>query len=165
MISLVRKAGGAGILFFALVSFWPALKKDHSGLANVIDAGAIELKGARHRLYGIHAVELAETCRRRDGSDWPCGKEAAAAPSSYLQGRMVACEPNGRDMRNQFLSICYAGRDGVNAWVVREGWGAADRDAPRMLNFASEESMARFLGHGVWSGDVARRDRIRRAEP
>ncbi|WP_442755647.1 thermonuclease family protein [Methylocystis sp. JAN1] len=151
MVSFAKKATGAGILFFALVCFWPALKKDHSGPARVIDAGAIELNGERHRLYGIHALALAETCRRRDGSDWPCGQEAAAALSRFLQGRTLACEPHGRDAGGQFSSICYVESDNINAWLVRAGWAMADRAAPRMLNFAREEDMARFPGVGRWS--------------
>jgi endonuclease YncB( thermonuclease family) len=152
MFSFARKGTGAGMLFFALVCFWPALKKDHSGPARVIDAGAIELNGERHRLYGIRALALAETCRRRDGSDWPCGQDAAAALSRFLQGRTVVCEPHGRDAGGQFSSICYVESDNINAWVVRAGWAMADRAAPRILNFASEEDMARFLGVGLWSG-------------
>ncbi|MBM3553589.1 MAG: thermonuclease family protein [Alphaproteobacteria bacterium] len=157
MISFARRTVAAGMLFFAFVSFWPALKKDHSGLAKVIDAGAIEINGERHHLYGLHAVELGQTCRRRDGSAWPCGKEAAKALARFVDGRKVMCEPHGRDDRGQYLSICYAERDGINAWVTGEGWAAADPDAPRMWNFASEESMARFLRRGVWSAEVARR--------
>jgi endonuclease YncB( thermonuclease family) len=157
MISFATRTVAAGMLFFAFVSLWPALKKDHSGLAKVIDAGAIEINDERHRLYGLDAMEFAHTCRRRDGSASPCGKEAAGALAKFVDGRKVVCEPRGRDDHGQYLSICYAGRDGVNAWVVREGWATADPDAPRMWNFASEESMARFLRRGVWSDEVARR--------
>lgn len=157
MISFARRTVAAGMLFFAFVSFWPALKKDHSGLAKVIDAGAIEINGERHRLYGLHAVELARTCRRRDGSAWPCGEEAAKALAKFVDGRKVICEPRRRDDNGQYLSICYAGRDDINAWVAGEGWAAADLDAPRMWNFASEESMARFLHLGVCAAEVAGR--------
>lgn len=140
MISFARRTVAAGMLFFAFVSFWPALKKEHSGLAKVIDAGAIEISGERHRLYGLHAIELAHTCRRRDGSAWPCGKEAAGALAKFIGGRKVMCEPHGRDGHGQYLSICYAGRDHINAWVVREGWATANPDAPRMGNSRAKKA-------------------------
>jgi endonuclease YncB( thermonuclease family) len=153
MFSFAKQAAFFGMLFFALVCFWPALKKDHSGFASIIDAGIIELNGERHCLYGLHAVEPAKICRHRDGSQWPCGREAAEALAKFLKGKKVVCEPHGRDGDGQYSSICYAGGDNINAWLVGEGWAMADRDAPRLLNFASEESMARFLGKGVWSGE------------
>jgi endonuclease YncB( thermonuclease family) len=156
MFSFVKQGAFIGMLFFALVSFWPAMKKDHSGFAKVVDVGAIELNGERNSLYGIHAIEFARTCRNRDGSPWPCGKRAAEALTKFLEGRKVVCEPHGRGADGQFLSICYAGGDNINAWLVGEGWATADRDAPRLLNFASEESMARFLGKGVWSGEFGK---------
>jgi len=58
MFSFVTKAVGAGVFFFALVSFWPVLKKDHSGYAKIIDAGVIEINGERHDFYGLRALAL-----------------------------------------------------------------------------------------------------------
>jgi len=153
MFSFVRQAAFVGMLFFASVSFWPALNKDHSGPARVIDAGVLEINGETHRLYGIEAVEPTQTCRRRDGSAWPCGRAAAEALAKFLEGRMVVCEPYGRGGNAQYQSVCYAVSDNINAWIVREGWAAANRDAPRNSNFAAEESMARFLRRGVWASE------------
>ncbi len=158
MFSFVRQAAFIGMLFFAFVSFWPALKKDHSGPARVIDAGVLEINGETHRLYGIQAVEPTQTCQPRDGSAWPCGKAAAEALAKFLEGRMVVCEPRGNDRSALYLSICYAVSDNINAWMVREGWAAADRDAPRISSFAGEESLARFLRLGVWASEPSKRE-------
>jgi endonuclease YncB( thermonuclease family) len=155
MFSFVKKAAVIGIIFFALVAFWPALKKDYSGPAKVIDADTIEIGGGRHRLYGLDAVELAQTCRTREGKEWACGRDAAQALQALLQTGTVTCEPRGqRDARGRHVSVCYAGDESINAWVVREGWAIADADAPRTLNFTSEEGSARFLRKGIWSGSV-----------
>lgn len=157
MFSLIQKAAVIGLMFFALVAFWPALKTDHSGPARVLDADTIEVAGERHRLYGLDAVEFDQICRTRDGKGWPCGLEAVHALGKFIETRKVACAPRGqRDAYGRYVSICYAGSDNINAWVVREGWAVAEHDAPRMLNFTSEESTTRFLRKRIWSGSFER---------
>lgn len=79
MFQFVRLSAVIGIVFFACLSFWPALDEEHSGPANVIDADTIEVGGEKHRLYGVDAVEIDQRCRRRDSATWPCGRKAAAA--------------------------------------------------------------------------------------
>ncbi len=141
MFKFVRLSAVVGILFFALVSFWPAIKKDHSGMAHVIDAATIAVNGETHRLYGITAPQQ--------------GSEATAALAKFLDGRKVACQiwqGKTRDEQGHFVSVCYAGSDDIAAWVARNGWAKADRDANRLYNYTSDESTARFLGKGVWGG-------------
>src|SRR5690606_4236197 len=112
---------------FAFVSFWPALDKEHSGPAKVIDADTIEIDAERHRFYGIDAVEHDQTCRRRNGETWLCGREATAALVQFLEGRTVTCEVRGRkrDPYGRFTSICYVGGDNIAAWASRSGWAVA----------------------------------------
>ena len=141
MFKFVRLSAIFGILFFALVSFWPAVKKDHSGTAHVIDAVTIAVNGETHRLYGITAPQQ--------------GSEATAALAKFLDGRKVACQiwqGKTRDEQGHFVSVCYAGSDDIAAWVARSGWAKADRDANRLYNYTSDEGAARFLGKGVWGG-------------
>jgi len=145
MFQFVRLSAVVGILFFALVSFWPAMKKDHSGPAKVIDAVTIAVNGEPHRLYGVTAPQQR-------------GAEATAALAKFLDGRKVACQVwqgNTRDEHGHFVSVCYAGSDDIAAWLARNGWGKADRDANRLYNYTSDEGSARFLGKGVW-GDGRR---------
>lgn len=160
MFPLIKKAAVIGSTFFLLIAFWPALKKDHSGPARVIDADTIEIGGERHRLLGLDAVEFDQICRTREGKGWSCGREAVHALGKFIEGRKVACEPRGQpDAYGRYVSICYAGSDNINAWVVRAGWAVADHDAGRTLDYTSEESTARFLGKGIWSGSWRRKNR------
>ena len=92
MFQSVRLSAVIGIVFFACLSSWSALDEEHSGPAKAIDAGTIEIDGERHRLYGVDAVETGQRCRRRDGAQWPCGREAVAALTKFLEGRKVSCE-------------------------------------------------------------------------
>ena len=155
MFQFVRLSAVIGIVFFACLSFWPALDEEHSGPANVIDADTIEINGEKHRLYGVDAVEIDQRCRRRDSATWPCGKEAAAALTTFLEGRKVNCEVwqgTTRDGHGRFVSGCYAGGDDIGSWVVKNGWAVADRDANRLYNYTSDEGTARFLRRGIWDG-------------
>lgn len=155
MFQLIKGSAVIGILFFAVVSFWPALDSEYKGPARVIDADTIEVDGRRHRLYGVDAVEIDQICHRRDGAAWSCGREGAAALAKFLEGRTVNCDiwqKKTRDAYGRFISICYAGSDNLSAWVANEGWAIADRDANRLYNYTSQEGMAKFLGKGIWDG-------------
>lgn len=143
------------VLLCGALALVPALDPGHAGPALVIDGDTIVIDGEKHRLYGVDAVELDQTCVTREGRVWPCGREAAQALSDFLVGRRVNCEPVGRDddgRRNS--SICYAGKDNLSAWIAREGWAVADPSAIRVHNYSSEAGTARFLRNGIWSGTL-----------
>lgn len=162
MFKFVRMSAVIGVLFFAAVSFWLAMKKDHAGPARVIDAGAIGVNGEIHRLYGVKPLSLQQHCRRRDGAVWPCGEVAAAALGKFLEGRKVTCQVwqgKTRDADGRFVSVCYAGSDDIAAWLAKNGWAIADRDANRLYNYTSDEGMARFLRKGIWDGTFDPPDR------
>ena len=155
MFQFVRLSAVIGIVFFACLSFWPALDEEYSGPANVIDADTIEVGGEKHRLYGVDAVEIDQRCRRRDSATWPCGRKAAAALTKFLEGRKVSCEVwqgTTRDAHGRLVSVCYAGGDDIGGWVAKNGWAVADRDANRLYNYTSDEGTARFLRRGIWDG-------------
>jgi endonuclease YncB( thermonuclease family) len=140
MVQFVRLSAVIGILFFAFVSFWPAMKKDHAGPARVIDAATLAVNGETHHLYGVTAPQQHET-------------EATAALVKFLEGRTVTCQIRlTGEASGRFFSVCYAGSDDIAAWVARNGWAIADHDANRLYNYTSDEGMARFLGKGVWAG-------------
>ena len=155
MVQFVKGSAAVGVAFFTLASFSPALDSEHKGPARVIDAGTIEVGGGRHRFYGIDAVEIDRVCRHRDGTQWPCGREAAAALAELLRGRTVNCDiwqGTVRDAHDRFVSVCYAGSDNLSTWVANEGWALADRDANRLYNYTTKEGMVKFLRRGVWAG-------------
>lgn len=144
MFPFARPAAFVGLLFFALLSFWPAVKDDHAGTATVIDAVTLAVNDETHRLYGV-----AVPPRR--------AAEAAAALSEFLQGRTVQCEvlpDESRATAGRFVSVCHAGSDDIAAWVARNGWAVADRDANRLYNHTTDERTARFLGMGIWGGGM-----------
>jgi len=67
-------------------------------------------------------------------------------------GRTVGCKVlRGRGAHGRHVSVCHTGTGNLSARMAREGWAVADRAAPRILNFRSEEGMARFLRKNIWS--------------
>jgi len=124
-------------LFWALVCFWPAVNNDHAGPAKVIDANTIEVKGEQHRLYGLVKSNRQET---------------TAALTKFLAEKTVKCQlrQKHKPADKQFVSICYAGREDVAAWMVDNGWAMADRSADRLHSYVTNEGMARFLRKGLW---------------
>jgi len=155
MVPVIRLSAGVGIIAFAILSFWPALNQTHKEPARVIDVDTLEIAGKRHRLYGVDGVERQQICHRRSVGAWACGEAAGAALTKFLAGRMVTCEPRpGQplDAYGRFISSCYTGTDDLAAWITREGWAIADRDANRLYNYSADEAMARFLRKGIWAG-------------
>jgi endonuclease YncB( thermonuclease family) len=144
MFSLARKTAFAGVLFFALLCFWPAVKKDHYGPAKVVDFKTLKINGETHKLFGLMPHPACATAE--------CGKEAADALVKFLNGRPVACavQQKNADNDNQFISICYVGSDNVGAWIVENGWAGADHTVDRLRTFVNQEGMARFVNKGLW---------------
>ena len=147
IMALVVIAGGLAIA--------PVFETDrHKGPAAVIDADTLQIGDSRYRLYGADAVEAHQMCRKPDGTAWPCGPQATAALSDFLQGREVSCEAwqGRRDVYDRLIAICHAGADDLAEWLVKNGWAVADPDANRLYNYTAVERTAKFLGKGIWSG-------------
>lgn len=95
------------------------------GRASVIDGDTIEVQGKRIRLWGIDAPESAQMCKRADGSDYRCGREATMFLDKYLQGKTVSCVQKDMDRYGRIVAVCRAGRTDINGWMVTNGWAIA----------------------------------------
>jgi len=56
---------------FVLVLIPLALAQTLVGRASVVDGDTLEIRGERVRLWGIDAVESAQTCLDEAGKPWP----------------------------------------------------------------------------------------------
>src|SRR5688572_29647850 len=72
-------------------------RADLAGLARVIDGDTLVIAGARVRLEGIDAPEMAQTCGKPDEGSWDCGKAAAAALERLLADQRISCADRGTD--------------------------------------------------------------------
>jgi endonuclease YncB( thermonuclease family) len=119
------------------------------GHARVVDGDTVKIDGMSIRLYGIDSVEKSQTCTR--GSErWPCGQQATAALAQKIGLSVIECHARDRDKDDRVVAVCYAGREDLNAWMVRQGWAIAyTRYA---ADYVAQEDEARSLKRNIWSG-------------
>lgn len=87
-------------------------------LVIAIDGDTLRCDGARVRLWGIDAPEMAE----------PGGQESKSALVALIDGQAVTCEQIDTDRYRRIVARCYVdGRD-VGGMLVTGGWA---RDWPR----------------------------------
>jgi endonuclease YncB( thermonuclease family) len=151
-------AGGLALLWFDRA----ASETDVAGPAGVTDADTLAVGGRIVRLHGVDAPELRQTCRRADGSVWPCGQMAAAALALQLGGRPVLCRLRGNDRYGRAIGRCWAEGEEINAWLVREGWAVAY--ARYSWRYLPQQTLAWWEGRGIWQGSFDTPEDWRRAQ-
>lgn len=128
------------------------INQDFAGLTRVIDGDTIHVGDTRIRLEGIDAPESNQTCKRADGSEWPCGTEATRAMRAMVEGREVVCRNHGLDLYGRTLATCFIGNRNINEDMVRRGLAWAYVKYSRA--YVSEETAARQAKLGVWQGEA-----------
>lgn len=136
----------------------PTLRQDGTlhGPARVADGDSLVVGGARVRLLGIDAPELAQTCVS-EGRDHACGQEARAHLARLAATGAVSCETFGRDRYDRVLARCMAGAIELNRAMVEAGWAVAYGD------YDDAEAEARRAGRGLWAGSFERPQDWRRS--
>ena len=138
-----------GLLFLVVARLERLSVVNPLGVARVADGDSLEIAGERIRLRGIDAPELNQKCRR-DGSDFPCGRQAAEALKALTEQRDVSCRGWERDRYGRLLATCSAGGVELNKRQVTDGWAVA------YGGYETEERTARAEGRGIWSSDFER---------
>jgi len=97
-----------------------------------------------HRIWGIDAVELDQTC-----GDRPCGLQARGALAELVDGHTVVCDVRGRSYK-RVVSQCFVGKVDIGRQMVRLGWAF---DVPQFSGgeYAEEEREARRAKRGAWA--------------
>lgn len=126
------------------------------------DAGTLEVRETRVRLFGIDAPELTQECSM-NGIPYPCGLLASAYINTLLIGRTIICHVE------QLADGRYWGRCGdstvrgndfipgsrtVNEQMVLAGWAMANRG--QTDDYAAAEDDARLEKRGMWAGEFVR---------
>lgn len=146
----------------ALLVANPALGQIFFGKALAIDGDTIELGGQRIRLFGIDAVESAQSCER-DGEAWACGHDAAAALSAIVEGRNLQCERRGMDRYGRIVAVCT--RDGRDIGRAMVQMGLAVALPEFSLDYVADENGARARGTGIWAGTFQMPSDFRASDP
>ncbi|MBO6774798.1 thermonuclease family protein [Phaeobacter gallaeciensis] len=134
-----------------LLSAAPVTANELVGVASVIDADTIEIRGVRIRLHGIDAPESRQLCRRNSGDEWRCGQQAALALSDRIGRRTVNCAVRDVDRYDRAIAVCTQDNQDLNRWLVNEGWAVAYRRYSR--DYIEAEDQARRAGRNIWSGE------------
>ncbi len=121
-------------------------RKVHGAAVTVNDGDSLTLGNERIRLRGIDAPEYNQTCRR-NGADYPCGRQARQALAKLVAGKAVSCSGWQRDRYGRTLGDCTAGGVDLNRAQVEAGWAVAYGD------FEVAETAARAAKVGIWAGD------------
>ncbi|MGB6905826.1 MAG: thermonuclease family protein [Methyloceanibacter sp.] len=120
----------------------------------VRDAGTLEadLPGETVviRLAGIDSHAADATCKRENGTNWPCGAKARAALTRYIRYRAVTCTlPPGGESADFAARCSLRGRD-LSVWLVRRGWARPKSDEPEFTKAMAAAINERL---GLWAGE------------
>lgn len=134
----------ARVLFINLLLLVPPAVAD----VRIVDGDTIELNGEMIRINGIDAPEYGQSCSRRNGRSWPCGREATVAMAQLIEGKEVNCEVLTRDKYGRSIATCRAGGVDVGAELVRSGnaWAYVRYSHA----YIGEEAEARKRRIGIW---------------
>jgi endonuclease YncB( thermonuclease family) len=115
--------------------------------AVVLDGSTLAIGAERVPLRGVYAPGLDQVCL--DGeAEWPCGRMAAVALRDFVGERSIRCDREAGEPSP--AAVCRVGEDELNRWLVAEGWGLADADAP--VAYREAEGSAVAAGKGIWRG-------------
>ena len=142
------------LLLATFLSAAPVAANDLVGVASVIDADTLEIRGVRVRLHGIDTPESRQSCMRASGAQWRCGQQAALALSDRIGRRTVNCSVRNVDRYGRAIAVCTQGNQDLNRWLVSEGWAVAYRRYSR--DYIGVETAARSAGRNIWSGQFVR---------
>lgn len=120
--------------------------------ARVVDGDTIEISGIRYRLHGIDAPEAGQSCAKKGGGNWPCGREAISAMEDIVSAGTVTCEDRGQDGYGRTIGICRVGGLDINKSMVERGLAWAFVKYSR--DYEGEETVARNQRKGVWQADT-----------
>lgn len=122
-----------------------------TGVASVIDAGTIAIRGQSIRLHGVDAPRSDDLCAV-NGRKFRCGQQAASALSDLVGGRTVRCVRPEAGLRGEATAICRVGGQDLGAWLVEHGHARADR--VRSEDYVAAEESATAARLGIWGGGL-----------
>ncbi len=134
---------------------------DETGAFTAVDGDSLSKDGKDYRLHAIDAPELFQTCRKADGSDYDCGREAREALRRLIRNASVTCQVLDTDRYGRAVSECSAGGVNLNDAMVRAGWAVAYTRHGQ--DHAAAQDEARAAKRGIWQGSFQRPEAWRNA--
>jgi endonuclease YncB( thermonuclease family) len=122
-----------------------------AGVATVIDADTLDIRGERIRLVGVDAPESGQKCLSADTKFVRCGSIAANALDAWINRNPVTCDIEGKDRYSRLLGECRVRGNSVQEWLVANGHAVAYRSYSTA--YVPAELKARKAKVGVWAGE------------
>lgn len=122
-----------------------------NGPVRVVDGDTIIVQGHRVRLWGIDAPELRQLCRTWYWRPYHCGRDAAVVLARLTRGRIVECQPRGREEHRRTVATCATDAGDIGAEMVRRGW-ALDFFRYSAGRYRTEQEAAYRERQGLWAG-------------
>jgi endonuclease YncB( thermonuclease family) len=154
-----RSGGGimqmASIRLFArliliLLTPYPALAAEITGIPRVVDGDTVEIGQVKIRLSGIDAPETDQLCLDAKSEKWACGIAARDQLIRHSNGQTWECSTTGTDHYGRSLANCFVEGEDVSAWMVRSGWALSFVRYSHAYD--ADEVVAREAHAGLWSG-------------
>jgi endonuclease YncB( thermonuclease family) len=140
-----------------------ALEGAFSGVVRVIDGDTLDVGGARVRLFGIDAVETAQTCKTEQGRDWACGTWVKTEVARRYDGARARCTQMDTDRYGRIVARCTVAGQDIGAALVAEGLATAYRRYS--TDYVALETAARRADRGLWAMQAQSPEAFRHAAP
>ncbi len=112
------------------------------------DAATFRADKLTIRVSGVTPPAADESCRRTDGTDWPCGRTALFSLRQFLRGRAIECffpRPEGVE---EVVAPCRVGKTDLGRWLLARGWAKPDGNATD--EYRQESHHAACARLGLW---------------
>ena len=156
-----RKFWSAMILIALIAGAWvlqrwtmaPEVILINNETIKVIDGDSFRSASDEFRIYGIDAPEFQQTCKKKDGTDWACGRAAKRQLEDLLRTSAHECEVNARDRFGRAIVSCKdRGKTDLGAAMVASGLALSAQEFDNVI-YGRQESLAKRSGKGVWQGE------------
>ena len=118
------------------------------GPARVLDGDTLEIGPVLVRLNGIDAPEVTQTCDRKGGGRWRCGKAASEHLAGLTENRQVVCDALDRDPYGRIISRCTV--DGVELAGAMIDAGLAWAFLEYSDLYVSRQAAVAAKDSGIW---------------
>lgn len=147
----------------ALLLAAPAIRAEEvTGIAHAIDRDSLELGDREIRLFGIDAPEYRQRCPVGI-ANWSCGKDAASALRSLVEGRRVSCQARARDVYGRTVATCTQGGLDVALEMVGRGLDVVLEGLPTA--YLDRQATSKAAHAGIWQSQFEMPRDYRAAHP
>lgn len=130
----------------------PAHSQVFIGKPIAVDGDTLAVGDSRIRLFGVDAVEKAQTCKR-GAEEWACGHDAMTLLATLLPNENLSCRQEDVDVYGRTVAVCRAGWTDLGLAMIEGGYAIALPNAPESYQVAEAESRAKRIG--IWASQFA----------